>query len=149
RFTEADTDPLLTRAREQPLRRSWWVKRRPPLHGILLAHWAIVRTARPKRVVETGVLDGMGSHVILAALERNARENQERELVSFDVLPNPGALVPTWLRHRWTLVIGDSVTELSNAIAGEPVRYFTSDSLPDADHIADELQAVLTNATDT
>jgi len=148
RLGETDTDPLLQRARRQPLRRRWWVKSRQPLHGILLAHWAIIRTLQPARVVETGVLDGTGSTVMLAALERNAREQAGGELVSIDVLPGAGALVPNWLRTRWTLITGDSVSALGQAMAGEPVGYFTSDSLRDVDHIAAELAAVLGNATD-
>lgn len=148
RLDETDADPLLERARRQPLRRRWWVKSHPPLHGILLAHWAIIRTLKPARVVETGVLDGMGTTVILAALERNAREQAGGELVSVDVLRGAGALVPSWLRGRWTLVIGDSVSTLGQAVAGEPVGYFTSDSLRDPGHIAAELGVVLANATD-
>ena len=44
--------------------------------------WAIVRLRKPSLVVETGVWYGLGSAVILRALELNAEEGHEGRLIS-------------------------------------------------------------------
>lgn len=92
--------------------------------------YTLIRCLRPNLVVETGVAAGISSTLILQALELNGNG----KLVSID-LPNytktgalnadgvrdftalpegsqPGWLIPPRLRHRWTLVIGDSRSEL-------------------------------------
>lgn len=78
--------------------------------------YAILRSARPETVVETGVLNGMSTYCFLSALEANGTGR----LYSIDYpvddrLPedeDPGWLVPDDLRDRWELRLGRSQREL-------------------------------------
>jgi predicted O-methyltransferase YrrM len=54
---------------------------------------------RPSLIIETGVHDGLGSLLLLRALQRNVEEGHPGRLVSFDVNPRAGWLVgsdPLW-----------------------------------------------------
>lgn len=89
-------------------------------------YW-LVRAARPSTVVETGVYRGISSAFILAALEDSggghlwsvdlpeARYESDQGVVDWSPLPpgeSTGFAVPTGLRKRWTLTLGDSTLEL-------------------------------------
>jgi predicted O-methyltransferase YrrM len=79
----------------------------------LEALYLVVRAARPRVVVETGVLYGASSAHILAALACNG----QGELYSIDLPhhrrePPHDFLVPQELGGRWTLTLGDSRREL-------------------------------------
>ena len=63
--------------------------------------YAMVRDLRPSTVVETGIANGHSTVVLLSALRRNGRG----QLVSFDIDPAAGALVPPELRPAWKPVI--------------------------------------------
>jgi len=95
--------------------------------------YALVRSLRPRVVVETGVMLGASTAHILEALDRNGAGH----LFSVD-LPKKdeiGALVPKSLRERWTLQIGDArdvLPRLSSEI--ERVDLFHHDSLHTYDH---------------
>ncbi len=74
---EAGADVALRRRVDAAAaRRRWSMKQRPGL-GRRLGWYAIVRLLKPRRIVETGTHDGLGSLVLLAALERNAAEGSE------------------------------------------------------------------------
>jgi Methyltransferase domain len=76
----------------------WWTKPSPPF-GKRAAWYAYVRLLQPAVVVETGVHDGLGSLLLLRALERNAERGGAGRLISFDVNPAAGWLVgahPLW-----------------------------------------------------
>lgn len=98
-FDEAGSDAVLAqRLREATRGRWWWTKRAPP-YGKRLAWYALVRLLRPGLTIETGVHDGLGSLLVLRALERNAQEGSDGRLVSFDINPAAGWLVgqhPAW-----------------------------------------------------
>ena len=66
--------------------------------------------------VETGILDGMASTVILAAFAKNAIEGSPGELVSFDTMPGAGAMVPAGLRIHWQPIYSDAVASLDAVI---------------------------------
>jgi predicted O-methyltransferase YrrM len=94
--------------------------------------YAIVRTLRPRVAVETGVANGFSTAFLLQALQANG----DGHLHSIDLprevgraydpgtfyegegragIPpgaEPGWLIPTELRERWTLVLGRSQEEL-------------------------------------
>ncbi|HSC04066.1 MAG TPA: class I SAM-dependent methyltransferase [Solirubrobacteraceae bacterium] len=75
-----------------------WTKRSPPF-GKRLGWYALVRALRPQRVIEIGAHDGLGSMLLLRALELNQRDGFPGTLVSFDVNPAAGWLVsqhPLW-----------------------------------------------------
>lgn len=76
-----------------------------------LALYLVVRLTRPDVVVETGVAGGHSSFLLLCALHANGHGR----LVSFDVLPDAGTLVPSHLRSRWELVILRSADPLAEA----------------------------------
>lgn len=72
---------------------------------------------RPDIVVETGVWHGVSSFYALKALEHN----NKGFLLSLDLPPlrpqfrvQIGSAVPNSLRHRWTLLLGPSVTLLQS-----------------------------------
>lgn len=88
--------------------------------------YLLTRLLKPEKVIETGVANGESSTFILQALEDNGRG----QLYSID-LPPPlgyefldgrqyyiskgkeiGWLIPSGLRHRWHLIIGNSSKEL-------------------------------------
>lgn len=66
--------------------------------------YALTRLLKPKMVVELGCADGGSATHLLAALERNAYGN----LISVDEDAASGAMIPSHLRERWTLMTGDA-----------------------------------------
>jgi predicted O-methyltransferase YrrM len=96
--------------------------------GRRLAWYAIARLRRPSLIVETGVHDGLGSTALLRALERNAGDGFPGELVSVEIRPEAGWLIPEGLRGRHRLVVGDSKVELPAAIGNRSVDMFIHDS---------------------
>lgn len=108
--------------------------------------YSLIRSQHPSLVIETGVAAGVSSYFILKALERN----HFGRLTSID-LPNQsnprgylnrdgkvdgvytpadrgvGWLVPHSLRHRWSLIMGDSLTELQRLDQNPDIFYHDSD----------------------
>ena len=95
-----------------------------------LALHLLVRLTRPDVVVETGVAGGHSSFLLLSALEANGHGR----LVSFDVLPHAGGLVPPQLRSRWELVILRSADPLAEAAARVSAIGAVDVFFHDADH---------------
>ncbi|MCI4358140.1 MAG: class I SAM-dependent methyltransferase [Thermoplasmata archaeon] len=110
--------------------------------------YLLVRSARPQRVVETGVRPGYSTAWILAGLERNG----VGELFSIGPgsvagraagvpMGTVGEFVPPSLRSRWTLVLGNSTDRLEEVLASAgPVDLFFSDNGPDLDRSQFELR---------
>jgi hypothetical protein len=119
-----------------------YLKRRPALPSHHLSAWAIIRTCKPRFVVETGILEGLGSRTMLRALELNAEEGAAGRLMSFDVLPGAGVLVPERLRERWQPVYEHAPEALVTHLEGHEVDLFLHDSTQEADHLRAELDAV-------
>jgi predicted O-methyltransferase YrrM len=115
--------------------------------GRRLGWYAIVRVRRPALVVETGVHDGLGSIAILSALERNAREGHPGELLSFDINPLAGWLVPPRLRTRYRIVIGNSVSALPEAVGNRSIDLFVHDSDHRYEHERAEYEAAVGRAS--
>lgn len=109
------------------------------------ALYLLVRAARPRVVVETGVLYGASSAHILAALVRNGGG----ELHSLEIGRDPREpphdhFVPRDLQAHWTLVIGDSRRELRSLLQRcAPVGMFLHDSLHTFDHMTWEFETAL------
>jgi predicted O-methyltransferase YrrM len=109
------------------------------------ALYLLVRAARPRTIVETGVLYGASSAHILAALARN----DAGELYSVEIgrdlrEPSHDHFVPAELRDRWRLIIGDSRRELPMLLARcGPVDIFYHDSLHTFDHMTWEFETAL------
>jgi methyltransferase family protein len=106
--------------------------------------YVLVRAARPRIVVETGVLYGAVSGHILAALT----ENGEGTLHSIELgrdrrEPPHDFFVPKAMKARWDLVMGDSRVELPALVARlGPVDLFHHDSLHTFDHMTWEFETV-------
>jgi predicted O-methyltransferase YrrM len=132
----------------------------PPDEGALL--YALVRALSPTVVVETGTANGSSTLYFLAALRRNGHGR----LISIDMpfvgsnlapvvagtslkkrdsspLPpgrESGWIVPTELRDRWELRLGNSRELLAEI--GEPIDFFLHDSLHTREHMLAEFRAV-------
>lgn len=70
--------------------------------------YLIARLAKPRLIVETGIRSGLGSMLILRALQRNAAEGAPGELVSVDVAPNAGWLAQGSASGPWRRLTGPS-----------------------------------------
>jgi len=81
-------------------------------YGRRIGWYVLARVVRPRLIVETGTHDGLGSAVLARALERNALDGVEGRLISIDVDPNAGWLVPDDLRDRYEQRFDDSIAEL-------------------------------------
>jgi len=111
--------------------------------------YALVRLLRPELVVETGVAEGSSSRYLLRAMQRNdcgvlhsidlpngdfddGKFRQRNPLVGGDV----GWKVPSNLRDRWNLHLGDARELLPNLLARlGKVDMFIHDSLHSYDHM--------------
>ena len=120
-MSELDEDAELDGELRQRLRWRPAVKSRA-FFGRRAGWYAIVRALRPRRVVETGTHNGLGSTALLAALDRNAFG----ELVSIDPRLGAGWLVPHRLRARWRPVRATSFATLGST---GPIDLFIHDSL--------------------
>lgn len=123
------------------------LRRRPdrnpdPRFGRRLGWYAIVRALKPFLVVETGVHDGLGSALLLQALERNG----SGRLLGFDVDPGSGWLVPERLRARYEFVAGDIRSTLAETLDGRAVEFFIHDSLHTYEHERFEFETALRHA---
>lgn len=112
-----------------------------------VALFLVTRITRPTTVVETGVAQGYSSAFILKALEDNdfgrllsidlpgalGPREYGRDLVTVGPGLNPGWLVESGSRDRWTLLLGDARTELPR-INVQPDLFF-HDSLHTENHM--------------
>ncbi|MBA2458908.1 MAG: class I SAM-dependent methyltransferase [Gemmatimonadales bacterium] len=106
------------------------------------ALYLLVRAARPRSVVDTGVLYGASSAHILAALVRNGGG----ELHSIEVGRDPREpphdhFVPAELKSHWNLIIGDSRRELPSLLRRcASIDMFHHDSLHTFEHMTWEFE---------
>jgi hypothetical protein len=105
---------LKSRLHEATAGRWSWTKRSPAF-GKRLGWYALARAIRPELVIETGVHDGLGSLLLLRALERNLSDGSAGRLVSFDINPTAGWLVGT--HPLWDLRIQPSREGLPEVLA--------------------------------
>jgi hypothetical protein len=117
-------------------------RHRRPAYGRRLGWYAVARLRKPKLIVETGIDEGIGSAILLLALERNAAEGADGRLLAFDIRDDVGWLVPARLRTRYDIRIGDTNVVLPAAIKGETVDMFIHDSMHTYEHETFELNAV-------
>jgi Methyltransferase domain len=142
---EAATDPELGPQLSRDIGlRALYMKRRPPLPAHHLAAWALIRARKPKLIVETGILEGLGSRTMLCALKLNGEEGHEGRLMSFDILPGAGkGLVPAKLKGRWDPIYEPTPEALAKSLEGLKVDFFLHDSIQEYDHLVAEVDAVL------
>jgi predicted O-methyltransferase YrrM len=101
------------------------------------AMYLLVRAARPKRVVETGVLYGGSTAHVLAALARNGEgELHSIELGRDEREPTQHIIITVELKARWDLVIGDSRQMLPEVLRRcGSIDMFHHDSLHTWEHM--------------
>jgi predicted O-methyltransferase YrrM len=104
--------------------------------GRRVGWYALVRSLRPERVVETGTDKGLGSVVLAAALLRNGAGR----LTTIDVNEESGYLVTGRYGTVVDRVVGDSVTEIGRLDGG--VDVFLHDSLHTFEYETAEFAAV-------
>ena len=97
-------------------------------------------------MVETGIKHGMGALVLLVALERNAREGRAGQLISFDLDPFSGWVVPERLRGDWEPVYASTFDRLEQTLEGQKVDLFICDTPPDYDIESFEMRTALRHA---
>lgn len=106
--------------------------------GRRLGWYALIRSAQPEHVIETGTALGLGSCVIAAALLRNGHGR----LTTIDTDPDAGYLI----QEPWASVIdcriGNSIDVLRTV---RKVGMFIHDSLHTYDHESREFAAVQPN----
>ncbi|MDQ6744988.1 MAG: class I SAM-dependent methyltransferase [Actinomycetota bacterium] len=146
---------LRDRLRKATAKHPLWSKPLPPF-GRRRGWYALVRALAPALVFETGVHDGLGSLLLLRALERNREQGHPGRLISIDVNPSSGWLVGA--HPQWELHVGPSRTLLPRLLASvDEVGLFIHDSLHTyanekfelsitADHLADKGVLVTDNA---
>jgi predicted O-methyltransferase YrrM len=154
---QVDAQALLDEYRQSAFRR-WFERRRAALAKFpgpyrlgttgefgCEALYLLVRAARPRTIVETGVLYGASSAHMLAALARNG----EGVLHSIEIgrdprEPSHDHFVPAEVRPFWRLIIGDSRRELPNLLARcGSIDMFYHDSLHTFDHMTWEFRSAL------
>lgn len=99
--------------------------------GRRLGWYAVVRTLKPRLIVETGVDKGLGSCILTAALKRNTQEGFEGRYLGTDINPDAGYLLTGEYARFGRIMYGDSIESLGKI--AEEVDLFINDS----DHSAD------------
>jgi len=111
-----------------------------PEFGRRLGWYAIVRSAKPRVVVETGVDKGLGSCVLACALMRNSEEGHPGRYYGTDINPSAGYLFQEPYADFGEILYGDSIDSLRDLDG--PIDVFIHDSDHSADYEAREYSAV-------
>lgn len=138
---ELEQDDQFRRTLENRLR-SRPNRNRHARYGRRLGWYAAARIGKPRLIVETGVHDGLGSAVLLRALERNVAEGFPGRLVSFDIREEVGWLVDERLRELFELVIGDTRALLPRVLEMREVEMFIHDSDHSHEHETFEFETI-------
>ena len=102
--------------------------------------YAVIRSIKPKLVVETGVSHGVGALVICAALERNQEEGIPGKYLGTDINPEAGSLILKEFKSFATILVGDSLDSLRTL--REPIDLFINDSDHSAEYEKSEYEAI-------
>jgi len=94
--------------------------------GRRMGWYAAVRALKPKVVVETGVDKGLGSVVLVAALQRNTAEGSPGKHIGIDINPKAGYLLQAPYGQPSRMIYADSLATLAGL--DEPVDLFIHDS---------------------
>ena len=144
-LAETHTDPELTSELAERTRRRPDMKRDIGF-GLRVVWYALARALKPRLVVETGIKHGLGSLILLAALRRNAEEGTPGRLISFDLDPYSGWVVPERLRGDWQPVFASTFDVLDPTLEDLEVDLFICDTPPDEDIESFEVGVALRHA---
>jgi Methyltransferase domain len=145
---ETREDPELGELLRRHLAWRFDAKRRQPL-GNRLAWYLIARAVKPELIVETGIYQGLGSLVLLRALERNKQQGSPGELMSFDINPRAGGLVRAQARQHWQRFVGSTHELLLPALEGRRVGMLLQDTPHTVENQRFEFGAALSHAAPT
>ena len=109
-------------------------------YGRRMGWYAVVRSVKPKIVVETGVDKGMGACIICSALARNAEEGHPGKYYGTDINPEAGYLLSGKYAQHGQILFGDSVESLTGL--PETIDVFINDSDHSAEYEEAEYRAV-------
>jgi Methyltransferase domain len=126
-FRETEDDPELNERLQERLK-GRNDRKRAALFGRRLGWYAIARVLKPSVIVETGIHDGLGSVLLLRALDRSSDEGKPGRLISVDINPQSGWLVADRLRTNWQPVFGSTFDVLDDAVRGLQVGMIVHDS---------------------
>ncbi|TDQ48862.1 methyltransferase family protein [Actinomycetospora succinea] len=113
--------------------------------GNRLLWWGLVRILKPALCVECGVYNGLGSLVLLRALELNTEEGHPGELMSVDADPASGWVVPPRLADRWELIEGTTADVLGPTLLGRRVDLLVHDTPHTAENAEHEFGLALSH----
>jgi len=123
------------------------------LHSLSI--YCAVRAFKPFLMIETGVASGKSSSLALLAMEHNNKgklisidlPNRQGNLLSDGSITSTGDqavgwMVPSYLRHRWDLVLGDSLEKLPEIAKNNKIDIFFHDSLHTKEHTMMEIEII-------
>ena len=142
---ELDGDPELHERLARHVRWRFDLKHRPPF-GSRVGSYVLLRALRPGVVCETGIYAGLGSVVILRALERNRGDGAPGEILSFDASPHIGGYVDRARYPSWRPILGFTHETLEPAIADRCVGALIHDTDHDAETQSVEFGVALRHA---
>jgi predicted O-methyltransferase YrrM len=102
-----------------------------PRYGRRLGWYALIRSTKPRVVVETGVDRGLGTTVIAAALMRNAKEGCPGMVYATDIVPTCGHLFAAPYKSYGRILLGDSVELLKSFPESVDIFLHDSDHRPE------------------
>jgi len=108
--------------------------------GRRIGWYATIRAIKPTLVVETGVSHGVGALVICAALEANRLDGFPGKYIGTDIDPKAGVLLTEKFKKFGKVIVGDSLTTLSEL--HEEVGVFINDSDHSHDYEAAEYEVI-------
>ena len=109
-------------------------------YGRRVGWYALVRTLKPKCVVETGVDKGLGACVITAALLKNRAEGYMGDYYGTDINPSAGELLCGEYATCGRILYGDSIESLQNL--DTTIDLFINDSDHSAEYEEREYQTI-------
>lgn len=139
-IAEIDSNKTLSDALKEKLRKRSDRKNFMP-YGRRIGWYCAVRVLKPRLIVETGVHDGLGSSVLLAALEKNETEGHGGRLIGIDIAANTSWVIPDYLRQPFTHVVGDSHEALQK-FGALTIDLFIHDSAHTFEHEAGEFKII-------
>ena len=109
-------------------------------YGRRLGWYALVRVAKPRIVVETGIDKGLGSCVLTSALIKNAQEGFLGHYYGTDINPSAGYLLSGIYGEYGEILYGDSIHSLERL--NETIDLFINDSDHSADYEEKEYEII-------
>ena len=145
-FAEIEGDEELREALRERLRLRPREREPEPLYGGRVMWYALARLRRPSAIAELGMHDGLGTAVLLRAVERNAADGFGGHVLGFDIGARAGWLVGDEQRVNLTQHVGDVRETLPQALAARPVEMSIHDTTQDYDGETFGLETVLAHA---